>query len=258
MTQSNVRVFRQCPRNRRIRCHRIRADESVPTPPLVCRGGRRSLWPLPRCRCSPHKSAGLTAFADLSGLALMLVAGWNRVEQCSVTTGAGAQFLGADGPRVLAVGVSTKVLGPITIYFCIARFPISLSLTSFFSSMRCPSLRPWPGGPICGERGEKPFRTAKFSDAAGMVDFSLRLHRVSAPVCGAEIVALYNVYYNRLYQLENVLLLAVLMLAAWTSSGGWRRLYLHFLRGWRCCTASVREPWSWAVENGQILFGKPV
>lgn len=40
-------------------------------------------------------------------------------------------------------------------------------------------------------------------------------------------VHLYNVYYDRLYGLENILLLGVLALASWTSSGGWRRLYLH-------------------------------
>lgn len=39
----------------------------------------------------------------------------------------------------------------------------------------------------------------------------------------------YNIYYDNLYLLENALLMAVLALAAWTSSGGWRRLYLHFL-----------------------------
>jgi signal transduction histidine kinase len=39
----------------------------------------------------------------------------------------------------------------------------------------------------------------------------------------------YNVYYDRLYGMENALLLAVLGLAALTASGGWRRLYLHFL-----------------------------
>jgi signal transduction histidine kinase len=38
----------------------------------------------------------------------------------------------------------------------------------------------------------------------------------------------YNVYYDQLYGLEHILLLAVLALAAWTSSGGWRKLYLHF------------------------------
>ena len=39
----------------------------------------------------------------------------------------------------------------------------------------------------------------------------------------------YNVYYDRLYGLENGLLVAVLVLAISTSSGGWRRFYLHFL-----------------------------
>ena len=39
----------------------------------------------------------------------------------------------------------------------------------------------------------------------------------------------YNVWYDRLYGLQNGLLLTVLGLAALTSSGGWRRLYLHFL-----------------------------
>ncbi|HET7890678.1 MAG TPA: HAMP domain-containing sensor histidine kinase [Candidatus Sulfotelmatobacter sp.] len=41
-------------------------------------------------------------------------------------------------------------------------------------------------------------------------------------------VDLYNRCYIRLYLLEGILLLAVLGQAAWTSSGGWRRLYRHF------------------------------
>ena len=39
----------------------------------------------------------------------------------------------------------------------------------------------------------------------------------------------YNVYYDLLYAVENGLLVAVLVLAAFTSTSGWRRLYLHFL-----------------------------
>ena len=39
----------------------------------------------------------------------------------------------------------------------------------------------------------------------------------------------YNVYYDRLYGWENALLVGALGFAAWTSSGGWRRLYLHLL-----------------------------
>jgi signal transduction histidine kinase len=42
-------------------------------------------------------------------------------------------------------------------------------------------------------------------------------------------VHLYDVYYDRLYLLQNAVLLAVLGLSAWTSSGGWRELYLNFL-----------------------------
>src|SRR6202040_1688966 len=38
---------------------------------------------------------------------------------------------------------------------------------------------------------------------------------------------LYNVCYRRLYVVENILLLAALGQAAWTSSSGWGRLYLH-------------------------------
>jgi len=39
----------------------------------------------------------------------------------------------------------------------------------------------------------------------------------------------YNIFYDRLYGLENALLVAVLLLSACTSSGGWRRLYFHLL-----------------------------
>ena len=38
----------------------------------------------------------------------------------------------------------------------------------------------------------------------------------------------YNVYYDALYGIENGFLLFVLGVAVWTSSGGWRRLYLNF------------------------------
>ena len=59
-------------------------------------------------------------------------------------------------------------------------------------------------------------------------------------------VHLYNLYYDRLYGLENGLLLAVLGLAAWTSSGGWRRLYLHFLAP----SAAVRHQFAVSRPRG--------
>ena len=39
----------------------------------------------------------------------------------------------------------------------------------------------------------------------------------------------YDFYYERLYGVENALLVVVLAFAAWTSSAGWRRLYLNLL-----------------------------
>src|SRR5579864_3947284 len=42
-------------------------------------------------------------------------------------------------------------------------------------------------------------------------------------------VAAYNRYYDTLYVIESVVLLAVLAFAAWTSSGGWKRIYVNFL-----------------------------
>ena len=39
----------------------------------------------------------------------------------------------------------------------------------------------------------------------------------------------YNRDYDLLYELESVVLLALLAFAVWTSSGAWRRLYLNFL-----------------------------
>ena len=40
-------------------------------------------------------------------------------------------------------------------------------------------------------------------------------------------VVAYNIFYDDLYGLENIFLLVALGIAAWTSSGGWRKLYRH-------------------------------
>ncbi len=42
-------------------------------------------------------------------------------------------------------------------------------------------------------------------------------------------VGRYNIYYDRLFGLENILLLGVLAISAFTSSGGWRRFYVQML-----------------------------
>jgi C4-dicarboxylate-specific signal transduction histidine kinase len=67
-------------------------------------------------------------------------------------------------------------------------------------------------------------------------------------------VDLYDICYNRLYLLENILLVAVLGLAAWTSSSGWRRLYLHFLAA-SVVYALGSRLLQWAAGNGTYYSG---
>lgn len=65
---------------------------------------------------------------------------------------------------------------------------------------------------------------------------------------------LYIICYTRLYLLANILLLAVLGRAAWTSSGGWRRLYLHlFYAGVLYAVGS--KVLEWGVSRGRYYSG---
>ena len=64
----------------------------------------------------------------------------------------------------------------------------------------------------------------------------------------------YNTYYDHLYLLENALLVVVLTLASFTSSGGWRRLYLHLLSA--CLLYGVGSQFlDRAVTNGTYYSG---
>ncbi len=66
----------------------------------------------------------------------------------------------------------------------------------------------------------------------------------------------YNRYYDRLYGVENGLLLAALLLAALTSSTGWRRFYLHFLAA--CTVYAINSQFlDRAAANNTYYSGSP-
>jgi signal transduction histidine kinase len=69
-------------------------------------------------------------------------------------------------------------------------------------------------------------------------------------------VRAYDYYYEALYQLEKVLLLAVLGFAAWNSSGAWKRLYLHLL-GADALYAFGSYVLDKAVNTGKYYSGGP-
>ncbi|HZQ95435.1 MAG TPA: ATP-binding protein [Candidatus Sulfotelmatobacter sp.] len=64
----------------------------------------------------------------------------------------------------------------------------------------------------------------------------------------------YNIYYDRLYGLEHALLLAILGLAALTSSGAWRRLYIHYLAAFTIYGANS-QLLDRATANGSYYSG---
>ena len=67
-------------------------------------------------------------------------------------------------------------------------------------------------------------------------------------------VAAYDQYYLLLYQVENMLLLSVLSFAVWTSSTGWKRLYLNLLGAGVLYTAGS-QMLDKAVTSGSYYSG---
>ncbi len=200
-----------------------------------------------------HKSTGLIAFADLTGLALMLAAagiawsnGWGR-----------------PGPErsfwvLMALGFSlwayhqsfwtyrdlflNRQIPDISVFDIILFFH---AVPIIAAVLWRPDLRRKEGRSHSGLRN--------FLMLVGWWIF-LYAFIVFPHQYVARNVALYNVCYKRLYQLENVLLLAVLIQTAWTSSGGWRRLYLHFC-GVGLLYAVSSRTLEWAIENGRYYSG---
>jgi signal transduction histidine kinase len=173
-----------------------------------------------------HKSAGLTAFADLAGLALMLV-------------GAGVALSNAiTRPREERSFWALMLLG-FFLWVCNQTAwtyrevllqrevpdPYLFDIVLFFHAV-----------PMIAAVGWRPDLAKKEERIhLGILNFLMLLiwwvflyafivfpHQYVVPD-----VNLYNLYYDRLYGMENALLLGLLGTAAWTSSGGWRRLYLH-------------------------------
>ena len=67
-------------------------------------------------------------------------------------------------------------------------------------------------------------------------------------------IGAYDLRYDILYGIENTVCLIVLGIAAWTSSGGWRRLYLHLL-GAELIYAIGSRFLNEAVNNGTYYSG---
>ena len=177
---------------------------------------------------SGHKSNILTAFGDLTGLVLMLA-------------GAGVTLANAwTRPRqersfwvLMALGyllwVSNQAAWTVseTILHREIPDPFVFDIVLFFHAVPMFAAVAWR--PDLESREGKVF--------LGVLNFLMLMgwwvFLYAFIVFPHQYVVLnvpaYNVYYDRLYGLENGLLVAILIFAALTSAGGWRRLYLHYL-----------------------------
>lgn len=175
-----------------------------------------------------HKSAGLTAFADLTGLAVMLV---------GICVALSNLFQRPTGERsfwtLLALGFSLWACNQAAWSYqeIVVRKavpdPYFFDIILFFHSVPFIAAVAWR--PDFEKKGAKLHLSfINFLMLLGWWVF-LYAFAVFPPQYVVADVHQYNTYYDRLYGLENALLLIVLCLAVFTTSGGWRRLYFHFL-----------------------------
>jgi signal transduction histidine kinase len=173
-----------------------------------------------------HNSAGLTAFSDLGGLALMLVAAAIALRNALARPGQERSFwaLMALGFSLWACNQAAWTYREISLH---RRFPDAslFDVILFFHAVPMIAAVLWRPDLLKKEaRNHLSLRNFLMLLAwwIFLYAFIVFPHQYVALN-----VDLYNICYHRLYRLENILLLAVLGQAVWTSSSGWRRLYLN-------------------------------
>src|SRR3974390_704114 len=175
-----------------------------------------------------QRSYGLAAFADLAGLVLMLAAAGIMIANAVALPGQERSFwvLMALGFLLWATNQSAW-----SYFEAVSRKPIPdpffFDIILFFHTVPLIAAIVWRAD-LLKREGRIRLSLLSFLMLLGwwiyLYAFIVFPHQYVVPN-----THVYNVYYDHLFGLENALLLTVLALAAWTSTGGWRRLYLHFL-----------------------------
>ncbi|HEY4766375.1 MAG TPA: HAMP domain-containing sensor histidine kinase [Candidatus Sulfotelmatobacter sp.] len=200
-----------------------------------------------------HKGTGLTAFSDLGGLALMLVAAAIALGNALARPGQERSFwaLMALGFSLWACNQAAWTYREIGLH---RRFPDAsfFDVILFFHAVPMIAAVLWR--PDLAKREARNHLSLR--NFLMLLAWWIFLYAfiVFPHQYVALNVDLYNICYNRLYLLENILLLAALGQAVWTSSTGWRRLYrnlfsvglLYAINTWVL---------GWAVMSGRYYSG---
>lgn len=175
-----------------------------------------------------HQSAGLTAFADFAGLAVMLMAAGVTLANTITRPTQERSFwaLMTLGFSLWAANQAAWVHSEIILHRQIPD-PYFFDIILFFHIVPMIAATAWRPD-LAKKEGRVRLSAVNFLMLFGWWIF-LYAFIVFPHQYVVLNVNLYNIYYDRLYLLENALLIAVLGLSVLTSFGGWRRLYLHFL-----------------------------
>jgi signal transduction histidine kinase len=177
---------------------------------------------------SAPRGPWLTAFADLFGLLVMLAASGVALANAFAKPGQGRSFW-----ALMALGFSLWACNQGAWAYCeIVRRqsipdPYFFDIILFFHLVPMIAAVAWRPD-LARKEARFPLSTLNFSMLLGWWIF-LYAFIVFPHQYVALNVHLYDIYYDRLYLVENAWLLGLLAFAAWTSAGAWRRLYLHFL-----------------------------
>jgi len=180
------------------------------------------------CLTAHGSSPALTALADLTGLAVMIIAlgacGANAIARPRQERSFWALM-------VLAFLLWTTNQFAWSLWEIVLRRPVPdpfvFDIVLFFHTVPMIAAVAWRPD-MLAKRGNILLSVLNFLMLCGwwifLYAFIVFPHQYVALDVGR-----YNVYYDGLYAVENALLIGVLVFAAVTSSGGWRRLYLHVL-----------------------------
>ena len=175
-----------------------------------------------------HKSLGLTLFADLAGLVMMLAG----LAACAANT-TSRPTEERSFWALIALGFALWIANQTawTVWENILHRPIpdpfAFDIILFFHAVPMIAAVAWRPD-FASKRGKALLSVLNFLMLFGWWVF-LYAFIVFPHQYVTHDFENYNHYYDGLYAVENALLVAVLALAVFTGSGGWRRLYSHLL-----------------------------
>ena len=175
-----------------------------------------------------HSSLGLTIFADLTGLALMLAALAITLTNVWRRPGQERSFWG-----LMALGFSCWIANQAawTLWETVIRRPVPdpfvFDIVLFFHAVPMFAAIGWRPD-LQNKEGKVLLSLLNFLMLLGWWIFLYAFIVFPQQYVNFNLDK-YNFYYDCLYGTEHAVLLAILAIAVFTCSGPWRRLYSHYL-----------------------------